>query len=192
MPLFAAISARRRHRRVRGFTILCNNALRVSRHHPRHAFSFSLPSCFLPIPSSPPTLLTLLSLSPCCTPNPSRASCPCPQKPSPGDRYYCYRYRSNRARSGFSSHTSHSRYRCGQLLLTTTATVLRRYIAIAKTPTETQYASNRTRYSGFSLRPFLRVRGLSPFFPIFLFSYLLCLSRFVFLCFGRGIRAFRR
>lgn len=133
-----------------------------------------------------------LSLSPCCTPNPSRASCPCPQKPSPGDRYYCYRYRSNRARSGFSSHTSHSRYRCGQLLLTTTATVLRRYIAIAKTPTETQYASNRTRYSGFSLRPFLRVRGLSPFFPIFLFSYLLCLSRFVFLCFGRGIRAFRR
>lgn len=131
-------------------------------------------------------------LSPCCTPNPSRASCPCPQKPSPGDRYYCYRYRSNRARSGFSSHTSHSRYRCGQLLLTTTATVLRRYIAIAKTPTETQYASNRTRYSGFSLRPFLRVRGLSPFFPIFLFSYLLCLSRFVFLCFGRGIRAFHR
>lgn len=150
---------------------------------------FPLAFCLSPV-HHPLNSPSSLSLSPCCTPNPSRASCPCPQKPSPGDRYYCYRYRSNRARSGFSSHTSHSRYRCGQLLLTTTATVLRRYIAIAKTPTETQYASNRTRYSGFSLRPFLRVRGLSPFFPIFLFSYLLCLSRFVFLCFGRGIRPF--
>lgn len=59
----------------------------------------SLPLSILPVSGCPPVHHPLLSRR--CTPKPPRASCPCPQNPSPGDRYYCYRYRSSELEAGY-------------------------------------------------------------------------------------------